>query len=665
MAEKKFTPQKRSPHGPGPVMATEKAKDFGGTMKTLFKYMKRHVPAMIVAIIIAVASVVLSVNIPNVLGGATDEVISGVTQKTIYESIKQVEEKTGMEFDTVKDMLDFFESQGTDISEFTDKIPEAYADDVMNMSLKEQPGVDMQAVMKIVTTLVILIVISSALNYLQGFIMTGVAQKAGYRMRKDIQEKINKLPLSYYDKTSHGDVLSYLTNDVDTVAQTLNQSLSSMVTAIVTLIGVLIIMISINGWLTIVAVAIVPVSMLIIMGIVKKSQKHFNAQQENLADVNGHIEEMYGAHNVVTLYNGQEKSIEEFNEMNDKLYASAWKSQFLSGSMMPVMQAVGNVGYVLICVLGGYLVINGNLSVGNIQSFMQYIRQFTQPIQQIANLTNQLQMTAAAAERVFGFLAEEEEEETGDGKLENAVGEIDFEHVKFGYNPNHIIINDFSSQVKQGERIAIVGPTGAGKSTIIKLLMRFYGLNGGAIYIDGKDITSFKRSEVRDNFGMVLQETWLFGGSIMENIRYGRLDATDEEVVEAAKMACADRFIRTLPGGYNFEIDEEGSNISQGQKQLLTIARAIISEPKMLILDEATSSVDTRTELLIQKAMNRLMEGKTSFIIAHRLSTIKDADKILVLKDGDVIEQGSHDELIAQHGFYYDLYMSQFENKQN
>ncbi|MBM6837105.1 ABC transporter ATP-binding protein, partial [Clostridium saudiense] len=481
--------------------------------------------------------------------------------------------------------------------------------------------------------------------------------------RKDISEKINRMPLKYFDTKTHGEVLSRVTNDVDTVSQTLNQSLSQMLTAITTLIGVLIMMISISGIMTIAALLILPISMGLIFGVVKKSQKYFKDQQKFLGNVNGQVEEVYSGHNIMKAFNGEERAIKEFDELNNQLYNSAWKSQFLSGMMMPIMSFVGNLGYVLVSILGGWLTIKNRISVGDIQAFIQYIRTFNQPIAQTAQIANVLQSTAAAAERVFEFL--EEEEETKDPvspvATEEIDGEVDFKHVHFGYNEDKIIVNDFNAKIKPGQRVAIVGPTGAGKTTMVKLLMRFYDVNDGAILIDGHDIREFNRGELRSLFGMVLQDTWLFNGSIMENIRYSKLDATDEEVIEAAKAAHVHRFIKTLPNGYNMVLNEEASNVSQGQKQLLTIARAILADPKILILDEATSSVDTRTEVLIQKAMDNLMHGRTSFIIAHRLSTIRDADLILVMKDGDIIEQGKHEELLAKNGFYANLYNSQFE----
>ena len=494
--------------------------------------------------------------------------------------------------------------------------------------------------------------------------MTGISQKITYRMRKDISEKIHRMPMNYFDKVTHGEVLSRVTNDVDTLSQSLNQSATQLITSTTTLIGVLIMMLSISPLMTVVALLILPISLTLISMIVKRSQKFFRDQQNYLGHVNGQVEEVYGGHNIVKAFNKEEDVIRTFNETNDILYQSAWKSQFLSGMMMPIMQFVGNLGYVGVSILGGYLAIKGSIEVGDIQSFIQYVRNFTQPIQQIAQVANMLQSTAAASERVFEFLEEEEEVQTVKHpvSIEGLNGNVSFEHVKFGYNPDHIIIKDFSVDVKQGQKIAIVGPTGAGKTTMIKLLMRFYDVNEGVIAVDGHDIKDFNRGELREMFGMVLQDTWLFNGTIEDNIKYGKLNATHEEVVEAAKAAYVDQFVQTLPNGYNMVLNEEASNVSQGQKQLLTIARAILADPKILILDEATSSVDTRTEIRIQKAMDNLMEGRTSFIIAHRLSTIRDADLILVMKDGDIVEQGKHQELLNQNGFYAELYNSQFES---
>ena len=518
----------------------------------------------------------------------------------------------------------------------------------------------------ILLTLVALYIVSAILSFIQGFIMSGISQKLAYNLRDELSKKINRLPMSYFDKTTNGEVLSRFTNDIDTLAQSLNQSLTQIITAVTTLVGVFIMMLTISGIMTVAALVIIPIGMFAISMIIKRSQKFFAQQQEFLGHVNGQVEELYGGHLVVQAFNGQGDAIEKFDKTNEKLYQSAWKSQFLSGLMQPLMSFIGNLGYVLISILGGFLVIKNYIEVGDIQSFIQYVRQFNQPLNQIAQISNQLQATAASAERIFAFLDEEEEPVTENDsvKVIRHDGEVIFDHVRFGYDENKVIIKDFNAKVKPGQKIAIVGPTGAGKTTIIKLLMRFYDVNSGAIYVDGKNIKDYNRQELRSHFGMVLQDTWLFSGSIKDNIKYGKLDATDEQVKEAAKAAHVDHFIKTLPSGYDMVLNEEASNVSQGQKQLLTIARAILADPEILILDEATSSVDTRTEVLIQKAMDNLMENRTSFIIAHRLSTIRNADLILVMKDGDIIEQGTHEELLAQNGFYTNLYNSQFENEE-
>ena len=613
MSEHKHTVRPGRPMGGGPrgMMPGEKAKNFKGTIGKLLKYLGRFKIAIACSLVFAAASTVCMVVGPKISGQATTELATGI-----------IAQLTGT------------------------------------------GSIDFGAIGRILLTLGGLYLLSAGLSGVQGWLMSGVATKVSYSMRKEISQKINRLPLSYFDKVQSGDVLSRITNDVDTVTQTLSQSLSQMVTSVTQMVGIFIMMLSISPTMTLVALCILPVSMLIVSQVVRRSQPLFQKQQKYLGMANGHVEEMYGAHLVVKAFNGEHNSIEEFERINDQLYQSAWKSQFLSGAMMPLMNFVGNLGYVCICILGGFLTLNGNIQVGDIQAFIQYVRQFTQPITQIANISNVLQQTAAAAERVFEFLEEEEEipDPADPVSNENLEGNVSFDHVQFGYTPDKIIIHDFSAHVKQGQKVAIVGPTGAGKTTMVKLLMRFYELNNGSISIDGHDIREFTRDGLRDMFGMVLQDTWLYNGSIMENIRYGRLDATDEEVIAAAKAAQVHHFVQTLPGGYNMELNEEASNVSQGQKQLLTIARTILSDPKILILDEATSSVDTRTEIAIQKAMDHLMEGRTSFIIAHRLSTIRDADLILVMKDGDIIETGNHQQLLEKHGFYYELYNSQFEN---
>jgi ATP-binding cassette subfamily B protein len=533
----------------------------------------------------------------------------------------------------------------------------------MGMITGTGTGIDFDTIRNILLLTLGLYVVSAVFSYIQGWIMTGISMNITYRFRQDIAAKINRMPLKYFDKTSQGEVLSRITNDVDTVSQTLNQSLSQIISSVITVIGVTIMMFTISWQMTLVALLIVPLSMVIITLIVKQSQKYFKQQQDYLGHINGHVEEMFGSHVVMKAFNGEEKSVKRFDKLNDTLFSSAWKSQFLSSLMMPIMNFVGNLGYVAISILGGWLAIQGRISVGDIQAFIQYVRSFTQPITQIANISNVLQQTAAASERVFEFLEEPEEirETSTPFRLENVQGKVEFQHVQFGYDPDKIIIKDFSAVVEPGQKVAIVGPTGAGKTTMVKLLMRFYDVNEGAILVDGHNIQEFSREDLRKMFAMVLQDTWLYNGTVMENIRYGRADASDEEVIRAAKTAQVDHFIRTLSDGYNLVLNEEGTNISQGQKQLLTIARAILADPKILILDEATSSVDTRTEVLIQKAMDNLMKNRTSFIIAHRLSTIRNADIILVMRDGDIVETGSHEDLLAEGGFYAELYNSQFE----
>ena len=597
-------------HGHGGMMAGEKAKDFKGTMKNLMGYIKEFRLAIFFVIVFAVGSTVFNIVGPKILGKATTEIFNGLVGKV---------------------------SGGS--------------------------GIDFSKIGQILLFLLGLYLVSALFSLIQGYLMTGVTQKLSYKMRREISEKIQRMPMNYFDTTTHGEVLSRVTNDVDTLSQSLNQSATQLITSVTMLIGVLAMMLSISPLMTVVALLVLPVSMILVSMIVKHSQKYFRDQQEYLGHVNGQVEEVYSGHTIVKAFNKENEVTEEFARNNDILYESAWKSQFFSGMMMPIMQFVGNLGYVAVSILGGYLAIKKTIEVGDIQSFIQYVRNFTQPIQQVAQVANMLQSTAAASERVFEFLNEAEEDQTVEHpvSVEGLKGNVTFDHVHFGYQPNKIIINDFSAEVKEGQKIAIVGPTGAGKTTMIKLLMRFYDVNSGAILVDGHNLKDFNRSELRQMFGMVLQDTWLFHGSIKENIRYGRLDATDEEIEEAAKAAYAHRFIQTLPGGYDMELNEEATNVSQGQKQLLTIARAILADPKILILDEATSSVDTRTEERIQKAMDNLMKGRTSFVIAHRLSTIRDADLILVMKDGDIVEQGNHEELLKQGGFYAELYNSQFE----
>jgi len=602
----------KGPGGGRGMIKGEKAKDLKGTLKRLADLLKEYKIAIIVVFAFAILASAFSIIGPKVLGHATTLIFEGLQDKI-----------TG----------------GT-------------------------KGIDFERIAGIILTLVVLYVLSSVFSYIQGYIMAGVSMKVTYKMRKDISFKINKMPLKYFDGTNHGEVLSRVTNDVDNISQTLTQSLTQIVSSIATVVGVLIMMLTISWLMTLVAVLVVPLSMLLVIRIVRKSQKYFKKRQKFLGNLNGHVEEMYGGHVIVKAFNGEKQSIDEFEKHNQELYGVAWKAQFLSSLMMPSMKVVSNVGYVAVCVLGGALAIKKVISVGDIQAFIQYVRNFTRPISQIANISNVLQQTAASAERVFEFLDEEDEiaEKENPIVLKTVKGDVEFKNVHFGYFKDKIIINDFSATIKQGQRVAIVGPTGAGKTTIVKLLMRFYDVNEGAIFVDGYDIRDLSRKSLRENFGMVLQDTWLYNDSIMNNIRYGRLDATDEEVIKAAKAAHVDSFVHMLPEGYNMILNEEASNISSGQKQLITIARAILSNPKLLIFDEATSSVDTRTELQIQKAMENLMENKTSFIIAHRLSTIRDADLILVMNNGDIVEQGNHKSLLANKGFYAKLYNSQFEH---
>ena len=602
------------PRGHGGHMSAEKAKDFKTAMKRLLNYMKRYRLQLVVMMVFAVGSTIFNIVGPKVLGKATTELYEGLVSK--------ISGGAGIDFGKIGEILLF----------------------ALGLYL-----------------------ISSAFSFIQGFIMTGISNQVTYNLRKDISVKINKIPLKYFESRTHGEILSRITNDIDTLQTSINQSFTQLITSVTMLIGVLIMMLSINVYMTVAAILILPISMMIIGKVMKHSQKYFQQQQKYLGEVNGQVEEIYSGHNVVKAFNKEEDVIREFEKTNEKLYTTGWRSQFFSGMMMPIMQFVGNLGYVMVALLGGFLVIKEKVMVGDIQAFFQYIRNFTQPIQQIAQVTNMLQSSAAAAERVFEFLDEEEEDQIAENPVDITTieGNVEARHVAFGYQPEHLIIHDFSGDVKAGQKVAIVGPTGAGKTTMIKLLMRFYDVNSGEILIDGHNIKDFNRIQLRELFGMVLQETWLFHGTIMENIRYGRLDATDEEVIAAAKAAHAHHFIMSQPGGYQMVLNEETSNISQGQKQLLTIARAILADNKILILDEATSSVDTRTEERIQAAMDNLMKGRTSFVIAHRLSTIRDADLILVMKDGDIIEQGTHQSLLAANGFYANLYNSQFEKAES
>ena len=591
------------------MMGGEKAKDFKGTIGKLFRYIGKYKAAVVVVAIFAIGSTIFNVICPKVLGKATTALSEGIMNKI-----------TG------------------------------------------NGGIDFTYIGKILLFCLGLYVLSVTFSFVQGFIMTGITQKVCYRMRREVSEKINRMPMSYFESRTYGEVLSRITNDIDTMGNGLNQSITQLITSVSTVIGVIVMMLTISPLMTLISVLILPISIMLMMFVIKKSQRFFKQQQEYVGHINGQVEEVYGGHNVIKAFNKENDVRREFHETNETLYKSAWKSQFFSGLMQPIMMFVGNLGYVAVAISGAALAIRGTIQIGDIQAFIQYVKNLTQPVQQVAQVTNMMQQMAAAAERVFELLEEKEEEQIVENPVstDGIKGEVTFEHVKFGYNPDQIIIKDFSAHVKPGQQVAIVGPTGAGKTTMVKLLMRFYDVNGGAILLDGHNIKDFNRRELRDVFGMVLQDTWLFKGTIMENIRYGRLDATDEEVIAAAKAAHAHRFISALPGGYNMELNEEITNISQGQKQLLTIARAILADNPVLILDEATSSVDTRTEHRIQRAMDNLMKGRTSFVIAHRLSTIKNADIILVMKDGDIIEQGNHDELMAQNGFYADLYNSQW-----
>ena len=601
--------------GPGrPGMNTQaKAKNFKVTTKKLINnYLSKYKLAITIVIIFAIGSTIFSIVGPKILGNATTEIFNGIISK-----------------------------------------------------LSGGSGIDYSKILKILLTLLGLYVISALFSLIQGFTMTSVAQKLTYKIRNDIAQKINKLPMKYFDKKTNGEVLSVITNDIDTLSQNLNQSITQIITSICTIIGIIVMMLSISVTMTIASLIILPISAVIVKKIVTKSQKYFQKQQAYLGHVNGQVEEVYGGHTIVKAFNGEQQEIEKFEKANKELYSSGWKSQFLSGLMHPVMNFIGNVGYVVVAVLGGYLAVQGKITVGNIQSFIQYNKQFTQPIMQIAQVSGMLQSMVAAAERVFEFLEEPEEVEESDKGIDTSKlkGNVEFKNVKFGYDEDKIIIKNFNADVKEGQKIAIVGPTGAGKTTMVKLLMRFYDVNSGEILVDGHNIKDFKRGDLRKMFGMVLQDTWLFGGTVKENIKYGKPEASDSEVIEAAKAAHVHHFIKTLPNGYNSVLNEESSNVSAGQKQLLTIARVILADPKILILDEATSSVDTRTEVLIQQAMENLMEGRTSFIIAHRLSTIKNADVILVMKDGDIVEQGTHEELLKSKGFYSELYNSQFEEE--
>jgi len=644
----------------GNMGAGEKAKNFRGTMKKLVCYLAAFRWRLLAVAVLAVGSTIFAIVSPKILGEATNQIVKDYVSIKAYDTItKKLPADTKLPSGTTGgDILNRLPNK----SEIEGKIPAGQLDTIRALDMTKKPAFHFDAIGQIVLWLIGLYLLSAALRYLESWIMTNVTQKVTFQMRRDISLKINRLPLSYFDKQTYGEVLSRVTNDVDTISQTLNQSLSQIVSAVVMIAGIVAMMLSISWQMTVVALLVLPVSMGFVLLIAKKSQVQFTRQQTELGELNGHIEEMYAGHQVMRVFNGQARSLAKFTAINNQLHVSAWKSQFLSGLMWPIMNFVGNLGYVGVAVLGGWLAINGRLQVGDIQAFIQYMRQFNQPIEQTANIANVLQSTAAAAERVFEFIDEPEEAREGRDlvKLEKVKGGVEFDNVTFGYNPDEPVVKGLSARVKPGQRVAIVGPTGAGKTTLVNLLMRFYEINSGAIKIDGVDIRQMKRSDVRQMFGMVLQDTWLFSGTIRDNLRYGRPDASDDELIATAKEAHVDHFVRSLPGGYDMMLDEEATNISQGEKQLLTIARAMLAKTPMLILDEATSSVDTRTEVLIQQAMDRLMKGKTSFVIAHRLSTIRDADLILVVKDGNIVEQGTHQALLDQHGFYAELYNSQF-----
>lgn len=646
-------------HGPmGMMRGGEKPKDFKNTMKKLLKYISPHIKSLIVVLLFAVASTIFTILSPKILGKITNQIVDYFTNMFVYDKIVE-NLPEGMSIPEGTTGEDFLK---TVPEEMIANISEDKLEKVKGVDLSKRPEIQFDVIGEIVLLLIGIYLLGTLFSFIQGWIMSKVSQKITYEFRKNILAKISKLPISYFDKQTYGEVLSRVTNDVDTVSQNLNQGLIQIVTSITTLLGILVMMLTISGLLTLVAVVILPISFLLIMIIVKKSQKLFKRHQDALGEINGHIEEMYGGHSVVKVFNGEERSLKKFNSINTHLHDSGWKSQFLSGLLFPIINVVGNVGYVGVAVLGGKLAIQGSINIGDIQAFIQYMNQFTQPITQVANVTNILQSTAAAAERIFEFL--DEKEEIKDVKnpvvLKKIKGDIEFNNVVFGYEKDKVIIKNFNAKVKGGQQIAIVGPTGAGKTTIVNLLMRFYDVNSGSIKIDGVDIRSMRRSDVRRMFGMVLQDTWLFNGTVKENIAYGNLDAKDSDIITAARAAYADHFIHTLPDGYDMVISEEADNISQGEKQLLTIARAMLANPPMLILDEATSSVDTRTEVLIQSAMEKLMEGRTTFVIAHRLSTIKKADLILVMNKGNIVEKGTHSKLLEKNGFYAELYNSQF-----
>ena len=647
--------------GPMGGMGTgEKAKDFKGTVKKLIKYLSDFRWQMLMVLVFAIGSTIFAIASPKILGGATNQIVDDYANMKAYEAItsklpKGVSLSAGT---TGADVL----NRSPNKSEIEKQIPSSQLESIKKLDLSRRPEFHFGAIWRIIILLVGMYVLSAIFRYIQTWIMTQVTQTVTFRMRQQLSEKINRLPLSYFDKQTYGEVLSRITNDVDTISQTLNQSLSQIITSTVTVLGILVMMFSISWQMSLVALLVLPLAGGVITLIAKSSQKQFLRQQTQLGELNGHIEEMYGGHQVMRVFNGQKKSIDKFSKINNRLQESAWKAQFFSGLIHPIINFISNIGYVAMTILGGWLAINGRLKIGDIQAFIQYVDQFNQPLVQVANIANILQSTAAAAERVFEFLDEPEEavESNNLVKLSGVKGEVEFDNVVFGYKPDQTIIKGLSVHIKPGQRVAIVGPTGAGKTTLVNLLMRFYEINSGSIKIDGVDIRKMKRSDVRQMFGMVLQDTWLFNGTIRQNLMYGNPKATEEEMIKTAEEAHVDHFVRSLPGGYDMVLGEEAANISQGEKQLLTIARAMLEKAPMLILDEATSSVDTRTEVLIQKAMDKLMQGKTSFVIAHRLSTIRDADLILVVKDGNIIEQGNHETLLKQNGFYAELYNSQF-----
>lgn len=657
---KKRQPMKMGGPMGGGMGAGEKAKDFKGTVKKLAKYLAEFRWQMLMVAIFAVGSTTFAIVSPKILGGATNQIVEDYVSMKAYETItSKLPNGVSLPAGTTgADVLKRLPNK----SEIESQIPSNQLETIKKLDLSQRPEFHFEAIWRVVSLLIGLYVLSAIFRYIQTWLMTQVTQTVTFRMRRQLSEKINRLPLSYFDKQTYGEVLSRVTNDVDTISQTLNQSLSQIVSSTVMVLGILAMMFSISWQMSLVALLVLPLAGGAVTLIAKSSQKQFLSQQTQLGELNGHIEEMYGGHQVMRVFNGQKKSLAKFSRVNDQLQESAWKAQFLSGLIYPIMNFIGNIGYVIMAILGGWLAINGRLKIGDIQAFIQYIDQFNQPLVQVANIANVLQSTAAAAERVFEFLDEPEEQAEGKDlvKLAHVKGEVEFDNVVFGYKPDQTIIKGLSAHIKPGQRVAIVGPTGAGKTTLVNLLMRFYEINSGAIKIDGVDIRQMKRSEVRQMFGMVLQDTWLFNGTIRQNLLYGNPTASEEEMVATAKEAHVDHFVRSLPGGYDMMLGEEATNISQGEKQLLTIARAMLARTPMLILDEATSSVDTRTEVLIQKAMDKLMQGKTSFVIAHRLSTIRDADLILVVRDGNIIEQGKHDELLQQGGFYAELYNSQF-----